>query len=153
MFKEFFMDILSKFGEVLSNLMFEREINMSELAKELDLDQSTISNYINGKRLPAIENLIAIADYFNCTTDFLLGRESDNYSTTFYKCPPFSEQLKVLKTYFKCPWQRFYQSADITSSCFYEWRKGTFSPSLDSIISLADGFKCSVDFILGRSKH
>lgn len=147
------MDILSKFSEVLSNLMFEREINMSQLADELDFNQSTVSNYINKKRLPTVAHIIAIADYFNCTTDFLLGRENDNYSSTFYKCPPFSEQLKVLKNYFDCPWQRFYQKADISASCFYEWRKGTFPPSLDSVLKLADGFDCSVDFILGRSKH
>mgnify|MGYP006990149611 CR=1 FL=1 len=31
---------------------------------------------------------ILLADFFNCSTDFLLGLEDENYSSYFEKCPP-----------------------------------------------------------------
>ena len=146
------MDDLSKFSEVLDSLMFERELNATQLAMAVGTDPTNIMRYLRCTRTPSVETLVKLADYFGCTTDYLLGRESENYPTTFYPLPPFSEQLKVLKEHFKCPWWQIYKTAHITSSRFYEWKNGTFSPKLVNIILLADGFGCTVDFIIGRTK-
>ena len=146
------MDNLSKLSEVLDSLMFERELNATRLAKAVGIDPTNVMRYLRGKRTPSVESLVKLADYFNCTTDFLLGREQENYSTTFYPCPPFSEQLKVLKEHFNCPWWHIYKTAHITSSRFYEWKNGTHAPTLDCVVMLADGFGCTVDFIIGRTK-
>ena len=146
------MDNLSKFSEVLDSLMFERELNATQLATAIGIDPTNIMRYLRCVRTPSVENLVKLADYFGCTTDFLLGREPENYPTTFYPLPPFSEQLKVLKEHFNCPWWQIYKTAHITSYRFYEWKNGTFSPKLDNIILLADGFGCTVDFVIGRTK-
>ncbi len=147
------MDNLSKLSEMLDSLMFEHEINLTQLANEVGIDATTIGRYLHSRYTPTVANLVKLADYFQCTTDFLLGRESENYPTVFYSCPPFSEQLKVLKEHFNCPWWNFYKTAHISSSRFYEWKNGTRTPTLDCIIFLADGFGCTVDFIIGRTKQ
>ena len=38
------------------------------------MTDGTISNYENGVHLPDIDKLVELADYFNVTTDYLLGR-------------------------------------------------------------------------------
>ena len=38
----------------------------------------------------------------------------------------------------------------ITKSTFTDWKNGRSTPSLESIIALADYFDCSVEFVLGR---
>ncbi len=137
---------------MLDSLMFERELTLTQLANEVGIQKAILSRYMHSVMTPSVVNLVKLADYFQCTTDYLLGRENENYPTTFYPCPPFSEQLKVLKEHFNCPWWNFYKTAHISSSRFYEWKNGTRTPTLDCIIFLAEGFGCTVDFIIGRTK-
>ena len=63
------------FGERLKQLLEEHNITQRQFSKEIDIDESAISRYINFGRLPHIEILIKIANYFNTTTDFLLGND------------------------------------------------------------------------------
>ena len=46
----------------------------SEIAKAIQSTQNTYSNYENGKTEPNIETLKRIADYFDVSIDFLVGR-------------------------------------------------------------------------------
>lgn len=147
------MDNLSKFPEQLDLLLFEHELTSFQLAQNLGVDPTCIARYLRGERKPSVENLVQIADYFQCTTDFLLGREHENYPTTFYPCPPFSEQLLVLKEHFGCPWWHFYKKARVSASRLFDWKNGSHVPFLDSVINLANGFNCTVDFIIGRTKN
>ncbi len=146
------MDNLSKFSEMLDSFMFEQELNITKLSQKTGIDATTIGRYLHARYTPTVENLVKIANHFNCSTDYLLGRETENLSHTFYPCPPFCEQLKVLKEHFNCPWWHFYKTTHVSSSRFYEWKNGKRTPSLDCVIMLADGFDCSVDFIIGRTK-
>ncbi len=58
----------------LKELRESRGISQVRLAIELDLNQNTISRYENGVREADYKTLIAIADYFNVSIDYLLGR-------------------------------------------------------------------------------
>lgn len=151
--KDYFMNNLSIFPEILSSLMFERELTPTQVAKAIGVDVTCITRYLRDKRKPSVECLVKLADLFQCSTDFLLGRELENHPTVFYPCPPFSTQLKVLQKHFQCTWCHFYKTAHISSSRFYEWKNGKRAPSLDCVIMLADGFESTVDFILGRTKN
>lgn len=143
---------LSNFVERLDTLMFDKRITAIKLSNDIGIASATVTRYLQGKFSPSVETLMKIADYFNCSCDYLLGRTDDDSTATFYPCPPFTEQLKVLKEHFKCPWMYFYTSTNITASRFYDWKNGKSVPSVDCVIMLADGFNCSVDFILGRTK-
>ena len=74
-------------GEVMADLRREKELGQKELAAKLNLSIGTISNYENGVHHPDLNTLCRIADLFNVTTDYLLGR-------TGYRCPP-----EILKDY------------------------------------------------------
>lgn len=56
-------------------------LTQMDLAKKLGVAKSTISMYENGQREPEFETLEALADYFNVTMDFLLGRDVKNPAT------------------------------------------------------------------------
>ena len=61
----------------LKEIRKERGISQLKLAMELNTNQNTISRYETGNREPGINELIRIADYFNVSVDYLLGR-TDN---------------------------------------------------------------------------
>ena len=62
------------FYEIFSDLIQKRQIKDYQVAKDLNLSSSRISDWRNGHRLPSVENLIKLADYFGVSTDYLLGR-------------------------------------------------------------------------------
>lgn len=50
-------------------------LTVSQLSREIDIPQPTLSRYLHCQREISLENLIKIADYFNESIDFLIGRK------------------------------------------------------------------------------
>lgn len=55
----------------------EQKISQLKLAMDLGMNQNSISRYESGERQADYETLIAFADYFKVSIDYLLGR-TDN---------------------------------------------------------------------------
>jgi len=62
------------FGKRLRQLRKEKGLTQAELAKLLSIGESTVSFYESGKRQPDYETLIRLAEVFNVSVDYLLGR-------------------------------------------------------------------------------
>ncbi len=65
---------MSTFGERLARLRQEKGLSQAELARLLNLGQSTIAMYERNKRFPDHQILERLADFFGVSTDYLLGR-------------------------------------------------------------------------------
>ena len=61
----------------LKELRKKNHISQVKLALEMNMAQNTISQYENEVRQADYETLIAFADYFDVSVDYLLGR-TDN---------------------------------------------------------------------------
>lgn len=61
----------------LKDLREKYNISQVKLAMDLNLNQNSISRYENEEREADYKTLIALADYFNVSIDYLLGR-TDN---------------------------------------------------------------------------
>lgn len=67
-------------GERIKLLLSESNIEQKDLAESLNLTQASMSRWVKGTRIPKTEALCAIADYFDVSVDWLLGRsEYRNY--------------------------------------------------------------------------
>lgn len=141
---------LTKFSESLAELMQEKNLSVKDLAKATGIKGANIYYYLRAERLPSVESVIALADYFKCSTDFLLGLTDENTGETFKSCPPFSDRLDFLIKYFKVSAYKIYTHTNVSKARFFDWKRGKYMPSLDNIIKLSEFFDCSVDFILGR---
>ena len=58
----------------LKELRQKRRISQVKLAMDLNMNQNSISRYETGEREADYETLIALADYFGVSVDYLLGR-------------------------------------------------------------------------------
>ena len=58
----------------LKELREAHGLSQVRLAIDLNLNQNSVSRYENGTREADYKTLIAIADYFNVSLDYLLGR-------------------------------------------------------------------------------
>ena len=91
---------MDNFPKVLKDLLSEKQISVKQLQEYLNLsDVSRIYTWLRGEKGIKLDNAIALANYFNCSIDFLMGKkEFDDADLQFKPCPPFGEQLKkVLK--------------------------------------------------------
>ena len=61
----------------LKFLREKKKISQLKLAIDLNMNQNSISRYENGQRQADYETLIAFADYFDVSIDYLLER-TDN---------------------------------------------------------------------------
>ena len=64
----------------LKDLRLEANLTQKELAKKLNIGQSTIAQYEKGEREPTVHNLTLYCDFFGVTVDYLLGREDDTHA-------------------------------------------------------------------------
>ena len=60
----------------LKELRNAKGISQLKLAMDLNMNQNTISRYETGEREPGVNELIRIADYFNGSVDYLIGRSN-----------------------------------------------------------------------------
>lgn len=62
------------FGIILKKLRTEKNITQKDLAKYLGVSDRSVGYYETGQRTPPPDIIEKIADYFNVSVDYLLGR-------------------------------------------------------------------------------
>ena len=58
----------------IKDLREDSDISQKQLADVLGISQRAYSHYENGTRKIPLDILLSLADYYNCSTDYLLGR-------------------------------------------------------------------------------
>ena len=61
----------------LKDLREDLDIKQKEIADYLHIKQNTYSQYENGQRQLPIDVLIKLANYYNVSTDYILGLSND----------------------------------------------------------------------------
>lgn len=85
----------NEFGGRLFALRGENDINKTELAKILNMSRSMITMYESGERMPSIEVLLKISDYFSVSIDWLLGRTENKQLTVNKDHVPLGRTVKI----------------------------------------------------------
>ena len=80
------MDVKEVFANRLRELRIAKKLSQTELAEKFGLQRQVISYYENGSRTPNIDFIYKIAQFFNVSTDFLLGYDHHGAQTEAVKC-------------------------------------------------------------------
>lgn len=65
------------FSERLVSLRKERGLTQKQLAAEMNISELAIQHYEAQRRKPAFDFLISLADFFDVSLDYLVGRSDD----------------------------------------------------------------------------
>ena len=66
---------LNKFPERLKEIRESKGLTMVDLSRRMgSISQSALSHYEAGTRKPGLEILMKLANFFNCSIDYLAGR-------------------------------------------------------------------------------
>lgn len=69
------------FGDKLKELRKKRKISQEDIALKFDVTISTVSAWENNKAQPNYDKLKELAEYFDTSTDYLLGVERNEFET------------------------------------------------------------------------
>lgn len=67
---------MSVFAEQLKTLRRIKGLTQKELAEKVGVKQNSYSDWENGKSEPNIEMLVRLAECFDVSIDFLIGRKN-----------------------------------------------------------------------------
>lgn len=62
----------------IRELREDRDLRQIDVASATGIDQKTLSNYETGKTNPDSFAILRLADFFDVTSDYLLGRTENN---------------------------------------------------------------------------
>ena len=63
------------FSARMKELRLDKQLSQADLAKAMSVNQRTISNWEKSVRQPDFETLAMLAEFFQVSTDYLLGLE------------------------------------------------------------------------------
>lgn len=78
------IDEYRMFGDIFKELRLEKKLSQEKIAEDLEISQPLIAKWESHQSTPSPEMLDYIADYFNVSVDYLIGRskyknlEADN---------------------------------------------------------------------------
>ena len=81
----------------LKELRKQKGLTLAELGKEVNLKNNTLSRYERGIREPNISTLIKLANLFDVTVDYLIGREPKNKTIRSYHYYIINEDYALKK--------------------------------------------------------
>ncbi|MEK4026334.1 MULTISPECIES: helix-turn-helix domain-containing protein [Sporosarcina] len=87
-------------GPRLKKLRTTKKLTQKQLAEKINVTNVSVSGYESGNRFPDTDTLQRLADYFEVTTDYLLGRSDNSHMTADEEFQSFSNNPK-LEHFFK----------------------------------------------------
>ena len=140
-----------EFKDVLKDLMAENEITISDLVSDLKIDNKAIVyGWLKGEYKPKLDKLNALANYFCCSIDYLLGRTLDFETVKPKQIKPLCINLnKILKDR-KITRYKLKKDKVISNGLDYSIFNCKYTPNVETLVKLADYLGVSVDYLVGR---
>ncbi|MBQ7815870.1 MAG: helix-turn-helix transcriptional regulator [Oscillospiraceae bacterium] len=72
---------MNNFSRIITLLRKERGITQKQVAMDLGISQALLSHYEKGLRECGLDFLVRLCDYYNVSSDYILGRTADRTGT------------------------------------------------------------------------
>ena len=146
-----------KIADKIKQIRKESGKSQQEMSDILGLPRYIIANWEQGRSAPALEDIAKISECFNCSTDYLLGREDDTSNNAF-----FPEYIETKKGKFGNILRQFRKERGLTQEELAEkmglkyynigdWERGKCEPCVSDLKQLAEIFDVTVDYLVGRT--
>ena len=138
-----------RFIELVNDLEIKTK---TEIASTIGITYSTFSKIYNYGIFPTVPILIRIADFFNVSIEYLIGNTDKE---TFFRSvnhKTFQERLYELRIEKNIP--TIYKLAElihIHRNNIAQWNNHNSIPLIEDVEIIADYFKVSIDYLLGRT--
>lgn len=139
-----------KFAERLLNLIYASGKCPSEIPDAIGVNRNVFFYFLIDKAVPDFQTIVRIAEFFNCSVDFLLGLNPFNNEKKYYACIPFSIRYRLLLSRYGVSKYKIQKDVGIPETVQRDWQTGQREPSVETAIRLARYFDLALDEMLGR---
>ena len=85
-------------SERLAKLREKNKMTQTDVARALSVSSALIPAYEKNERNPSIDRLVALADIYHTSTDYILGRTAQNSNALLLDISDLSEkQIRILR--------------------------------------------------------
>ena len=85
----------TNYGQRIKELREERGLSLMALAKAIGVSDTAICKWENQLAEPKLSYIVRLADFFNCSTDFLTGR-ADDFGWVMQSCLLTAEDKQII---------------------------------------------------------
>ena len=145
------MDHLNSFADCLKELLAENGLSMRELSEKSGIRLSRLYDFLSRKHVPSLQNAVKIADVFCCPLDYLFGFAADYTPQTFTANGTVSQNVKAAMDNSGMTRYQLHKKTKIDEAQLLRWYAGKQTPSLVSLVALAEALDVSLDSLAGRT--
>ena len=145
------MEHSEEFKHRFSELIADLDCKKSEIPKLLNIDYNVFIKITEFGMVPKPVILMRIADYFDISVEFLLGRTENSYFLKAETAETFLSRYQELKAEKNLTDYAVAQKLHITTSYTTNWKNKNYIPSIANLIVLSEIFNVSIDYLLGRT--
>ncbi|WMM24089.1 helix-turn-helix transcriptional regulator [Tissierella sp. MB52-C2] len=139
-------------SENLKKLRSCKGLTQEEVSKDLNMNRATYAHYETGRREPDVGTLKLLANYFNVTTDELLGEYSSiSKNNSLVTESKLANRIKELRTELDLTQEEFGKIFGIVKSTVSLYESGKSTPDDEIKKAIAEYFNVSLDYLMGAS--
>lgn len=136
----------------LKSLRTRRGLTQSQVAEIIGVSTVTIARYESGEREPSNNKLIQLAEYFNVSIDYLIGKnDADCFLERKETSSLFSAALQQLRKNRRLTQEQVADAIGVQYRTYGSWERGEREPDFAMLCEIADYFGVSTDYLLGRT--
>ena len=144
------------FTSNIKKLRKEYNLSQTQFAEEIGYSKNTVSLWELGTRTPCADAIIILSRYFQVSTDYLLKLNDDNamlhrIDDFDVDLTTFNKRLKELRQKNNLSQDGLANKTGISQSAIGNWELGKGVPAVTAVITLAQYFGVTTDFLLGES--
>lgn len=144
-------------GKQLKYLRDLKHLSQQEVCNALNIEQSTLANYENDKRIPKIDILIKLASYYDVSVDELLGLKKigshGNCQNYFYEEGLANWEIRKKAGELNLTYQMVLDRTGIDKTRFDDLWFGHSQPFAEELIRFSEVLDVSIDFLLDNSQR
>jgi len=141
---------MATFSERITELIAEKEISSQALAGIVGVNRTAIDSWKRGAYQIYLSHAIILADFFECSLDYLMGLCHDERINKNYKtCPPFYLRFLAVLEERNLSKYRLRLDSPIKGGHLSKWKTGS-DPLMPTLITAAKYLDVSLDYLVGR---
>lgn len=144
------MKYLSEFVDCIQDYIERENITIKEFSKRINLAERAVAAWINLKYFPLPDSAIKVADFLNCSLDYLFGLSNHSEFIRAEKEVNFLDRFEDLCKKKNVTHYQIAKVCKFGESMISKWKKGKF-PKCETLIVIAKYFECSIDYLIGRA--
>ncbi len=144
------------FPKRLKDLREEKGYTQTFVAQNCDVSIQCISSLESGNRSPTGSTLVALAEFFDVSIDYLMGLEADTFkpespiNSQQQETTEFAMRIKELRKERNLTQVALAEALNVSNGCIAMLETNKSEPTANTLAKYADFFGCTTDYLLGR---